>query len=254
MSQSLRALILALTVVCLVGCGPRRPDFSVDDALSQLAEAFETPPEEVSVLDEGKAPKLEGESDAAYRARAEIWVDFKVPAFNRTLQARFMGTDSGWELDGVRSRPRGSRLTPWSEVGEMLGEVRAAASDKAEATMELMRELGNAVEALAVDSENRFPTTDIQGLARLLTRGRYLEKWKHRDDGWGNTFHYYAADAGDAYIIVSRGADNRFDLPVDDYNTRADAYDFDYAGAHSDPALDLIYATGSFVQLYIPGE
>jgi hypothetical protein len=254
LSQPTRVLILILACLTALACGSRRPEFAPEMAVEQLSAAFELPADEVSVLNEEKPPQLEGESDAEYRARAEVWVDFKVPSFRETLQARFVGGDEDWQLDGVRRRPRSNRLVPWSEVGAMLGEVRASASEKTERSMAIMRELGSAVEAQAVDNGNVFATTDIKGLARLLTRGRYLEKWNHAKDGWGNAIHYYSSSEGDAYVLVSRGADNRFDLPVDAYNAKTDAGDFTYEGAHSDPSLDLIYATGSFVQVYVPSE
>ena len=132
------------------------------------------------------------------------------------------------------------------------GDVRAAADEKTTTTMATMRELADAIEAYAVDGGSSFPETDITGLARLMVKGRYFERWQHSDDGWGHAFHYYSS--GDAYILVSRGADNRFDVPVDSYNAKTDAGDFAYEGATNDPAADLIYATGSFVQRYLPGE
>ena len=254
MSHPMRMFILILAALTAGACGPRRPDFSPGDARDQLASAFALSGEDVSILSEGKPKKEKGESDAEYRARAEVWVDFKVPSFRETLQARFVGRGAAWFVDGVRKRPRGNRLVPWNEVGEMLGEVRAAASEKAERSMEVMRELASAVEAHAVDSGNQFATTDIRGLARLLTRGRYIDRWKHSDDGWGNALHYYASETGDAYILVSRAADNRFDLPLEAYRAKTNAGDFTYGGAQSDPSLDLIFATGSFVQRYVPGE
>lgn len=248
MTQRHRTALVLLVALAGAACGERRPEFSVDEAQADIADAFDLETESVSILSEGPALR-----ETLPEADAEWWVDFRVPAFKETLQARFAGRDVEWLLEGVRRRPARDEQAPWGEVGVMLGEVRAAAAERAAETMEIMRALADGIEAYAVDAGSEYPSTDIAGLLGLLERGRYVEGGQH-SDAWGNRFHYYAPVTGESYILVSRGADNRFDVPLDSYQTRTEAGDFTYDGLTSDPGADIIFALGSFVQRYEPGE
>ena len=250
MSQLHPRVLVLLLLLLAAACGPRRPDFSPEMAQEQIAEAFQLTAADVSILSDGHALET-----TIPDVTAEWWVDFRLPSFRETLQARFAGGEDAWSLAGVRRRPRSGDDAPWEDVGVLLGETRAAAAEQASETMEIMRELAGAIEAYAVDAGNVYPETDLSGLARLIGRGgRYLETWRHDTDGWGNQMHYYAAPGGQAYILISRGADNRFDEPLDAYQAKTDNGNFAYEGPTSDPAADLIYAVGSFVQSYQPGE
>lgn len=244
MQQPLRrTLLITAALLLTVGCGEKRKDFDIVAGQAEIGEAFGLTTDDVSVFADTHMPDTD----------AKWLVDFRVPTFRRTLQARFDGTSGKWLLKDVRERPRSGQDAPWRPVGVLLGEVRREAADKTSDTVELMAELSEMIEALAVDSGNAYPRVDLTGLARLL-RGRYTQEWRHDTDAWGNRLHYYASPDGGAYILMSRAADNRFDRATAEYEERASEGDFAFDGATDDPNLDIIIATGTFVQLYEPGE
>jgi hypothetical protein len=193
------------------------------------------------MLDDGKGPESE----------PDTWiVDFRLDGFDPYLQAKFTTRDHDWHLDVVRERPSGPTQTPWTEIGAMLGRFKAEAVERALQTERVIREVGTFVERYAVEHGNRFPTTNLEGIRKLIIGSGYIDeaRWHHGADAWGNSLAYHAAPDGQAYIVISPGADGRWDVPLDTYFANTDQGMEIYGGLSSDPNLDFIWASGSFVQ------
>ena len=99
---------------------------------------------------------------------------------------------------------------------------------------------------------NRYPDTNLAGIRRLVVEGGYIEetRWHHEVDAWNNALAYHAAPDGSAYIILSPGSDGKWDAPLETYFTNTEQGNEIYGGPSNDPSKDLIWATGSFVQVY----
>lgn len=234
------AVLIAPLLVALAGCGERRPDFSVEDARVQLAAAFDRTAGEVAVYDDtrGREP--------------DTWlVDFKLDDHAGMLQARFRGEPSRWALDGVREIIAGGEQ-PWQPLGVVIGRVRQEEAERAESTIERIEQLAALVERYALDHGNSYPAVDAAGLKTLLVGAGYVKRWAYDSDAWNNPIVYHASPDGEAYLILSSGADGAWDQPVSTYFRNTDTGNEAYEGLVADPELDFIWATGSFVQRYEP--
>ena len=69
-------------------------------------------------------------------------------------------------------------------------------------------------------------------------------------DGWGGSFAYHGAPEGTGYIIISPGADGRWDISLETYFFNTDQGIEIYAGETSDPNKDIVWASGGFVQRF----
>jgi Type II secretion system (T2SS), protein G len=103
-----------------------------------------------------------------------------------------------------------------------------------------MRSIATAAEAYAVDNGGVPAANDIDGLAKLVSP-TYI-KVVPRADQWGTPFLYRYYDAK-RYCIISAGADKRFEgsyLRSDPRGNRQ--------RVTVDPAADILFCTGEFVQ------
>ena len=254
-----RTLVAALfAAAVLVGCSTR-PDFDRDRAHGEIATAFGRKPAAVQMLDDGppvrKRPGGDGESgsdDATTpAAESDTWiVDFRLDGFDPYLQAKFVTRDHDWHLDVVRERPSGPTETPWTEIGAMLGRFKAETVERSLQTEKVIRDAATYIERYSVEHGNRFPSTNLDGVRKLVIGSGYVEegRWRHDSDAWGNSLAYHAAPDGAAYILISPGADGRWDVPLDTYFSNTDQGMEIYGGTTTDPNLDVIWASGSFVQ------
>lgn len=241
-----RLTILRLTVFILAlaaaGCH-RRPDFNIDKAHVELAQAFERQTRQVAVYSDGRGELPD-----------EWLVDFRIDGVEQALQARFKGVKSSWQLQDVRIAPSGTEETPWESAAVILGRMRGDAHERGLETMGRMRQLADLIGGYSVRNGNRFPDTDMNNLRDLLIQdGQILEKdWKHDSDGWGQQLLYHAAPDGLSYVLISMGADGQLDQDRATYFANADTGFEAYAGRSANPNADIIIASGGFVQSYEP--
>ena len=186
-------LTMFIMVLAAAGC-ERRPDFNIDKAQMELAQAFERDTRQVAIYSDGKG-----------EVPAEWLVDFRIDGVEQSMQARFTGVKAAWVLQEVRVTPAAGEETPWESAGVILGRMRGQAHDRATETMARMRQLADLIGGYSVRNGNRFPDVDNGSLRDLLiVDGQILEKdWKHDADGWGQQFLYHAAPDGLSYILVS---------------------------------------------------
>lgn len=241
-SPASHGLLLSLVALLLATAGCEvAPQFSVDDARQELATAFERDLGEVAIYE-----------DARGAEPGEWIVDFKLDGFRPFLQGRFLRGERDWALDGVRERSRDAEGGPWTSPGSMLGMIREATIERAELSMDTIAELAEFVERHAVDNNGVYPTVTLAELESLVVRAGYTRTWRHDQDGWGHALVYHASPDGQAYIILSPGADGEWDVPTSEYFENTDQGMEAYDGVVSDPARDIIHATGAFVQRFEP--
>lgn len=118
-------------------------------------------------------------------------------------------------------------------------------------TMSDIRKTATAIEAYAIDHEERYPNTDYAGLKALLTP-TYLASFPE-EDVWGHGYAYAATPDGLSYRIISGGADGNFEWDSRRIVVREDAeeYDVRYRERLED---DLILENGSFLQLPVQAK
>lgn len=239
--SALRLLMLLGLALGAMGCAESRPDFDIDAAHRELAGAFSREPAAVAIL-----------GDSRGSAEAEWLVDFTLDGFDPFLQARFEGSQHAWRLATVRERPRDGQDTPWTEVGVMLGRFRGAVIERAKETEKRMHDIAALVERYSVEHDHRAPNTNLDGVRKLSLESGYLEegKWAFSSDAWGSAIAYHAAADGQSYILVSPGADGRWDIGLDVYFSNTDAGIEIYGGPSNDANADFVWASGSFVQVY----
>jgi hypothetical protein len=241
-SRPWRAALVVAAIVVLAGCHGR-PDFDVERAQVDISSAFAVRALAVQVLGDGRG------SDP------DTWiVDFRLDGYDQFLQAKFQGREHKWQLDSVRERPQGTTETPWGEVGVILGRFRGATIARANQTTKVIRDLATLIERYSVEHSNKFPMTELEGVRKLVVGAGYIQEsqWKNDADAWGNALAYHAAPDGQSYILLSPGADGRWDLPLAQYFKNCDEGMEVYGGNRADPNDDFIWATGSFVQVYKP--
>lgn len=234
------AALLALALG-LTACGPRRPAFDDAKAQDQIASLFERDSSSVALY-----------TSQGGREEAEWLVEFRVDGDSANYQARFSGASGEWKLVNLRERSPGGQYGAWVEPGIVFQRAEQEMGTRAEATMKTMAELARLVERYATENGLSYPAVDIAGLQELVVSGGFVKEWKHSADAWGNGLLYHGSPDGQTYLIVSRGADGQFDRDPAEYFAASDAGNEAYGGISSDPNVDLIYATGAFVQSYVP--
>ena len=237
-------LALALLLV-LGGCGPSRPDFSVDQAHVDVAAAFNRPVSAVAVYGDNRVPNSD----------PPTWmIDFKIDGFAPFLQAKFVAGAGKWDLRAVRERPAGSKETPWMDVGTMLAQSVGATRENAATTQDTIRTLAAWIDRYAVEHGNKYPNGSLSQIHDMVVQAGYATpaQWHHDSDGWGNALYYHAAPDGQSYIVISAGADGSLDIPAETYYSNTDAGFEAYAGRNHEPNRDIVWATGAFVQYYEP--
>ena len=235
-------LTVFMLALAAAGC-EGRPDFNIDQAQMDLAQAFERQTRQLAVY-----------SDARGEAPDEWIVDFRIDGIEQSLQAKFKGGKTSWELAQVRVAPSGSEETAWESVGVLLGRIRGEARERALDTMTRMRQLGDLIGQYAVRNGNRFPNVQMPALKELLLSegGIQAKDWKHDQDAWGQALLYHAAPDGNGYILISTGADGALDQEQSVYFANADEGLEAYGGRSANPDADIIVASGDFVQSFEP--
>jgi hypothetical protein len=237
-----RYILLSVAVLGLLACSDRRPEFNLTQARSDLAEAFDVDDSAISIYSDGRFAEEEA-----------VWmVDFRLDGRRELMQARFNGRSKVWVLQDVRDR--GEPDEAFEPVGLVVGDLLSNSVDSAFDTMDLLEEVAGFVESFATTNNNAYPAVDIRALAQLVVRAELIESWEHAQDGWGGRIYYFATRQGDAYILVSPGADGIWDIPTAEYARRTQDGDQSFDGFSSDLDADIILATGSFVQGFEPDE
>lgn len=111
-------------------------------------------------------------------------------------------------------------------------------------TMGDMRTFATAAESYSIDN-NAYPGGwgSVALLAPLL-EPTYVKRVPVTD-AWGHALWYYASDSRSEYVVVSAGADGRSERDGGWWLTPEAA---GAGGGTQDPAADIVFATGSFVQ------
>lgn len=239
-SRLLRLAALLVLAVLATACGKRRPPFDDDDAQTAIAGAFQRPAADVAIY-----TSLPG------TVETEWLVEFKVDGDGTSYQARFNGETGDWKLKDLRLRDAGGTYGAWVETGVVIRRAVHEMGNKAGDTMKVMKDLAGLIERYATDNSRLYPAVDISGLQELIMNGGYAKEWHYSADAWGNGLLYHAAPDGQSYLIVSPGADGRFDQDPAEYFAASDQGNEAYGGQSGDPERDLIYATGAFVQSYV---
>jgi hypothetical protein len=118
-------------------------------------------------------------------------------------------------------------------------------------TMSDIRTVATALEAYAIDHEEKYPTGDYAALEAVLVPA-YLKKLPTKDM-WNHPYAYTASDDRKHYRVVSAGADTIFEwdsrqiVPAKEGEEPSVRY-------RERPEDDLIYADGSFIQLPIQAK
>lgn len=106
-------------------------------------------------------------------------------------------------------------------------------------TMARMRTLATIVESWKVDHDAYPVAADVGALAHLVEPRYFRAGGTPQADAWGTAFGY-ACD-GKSYRIVSAGADRAFEKDSTNLSSPA-------AGPTDDPARDLVFSDGRFIQ------
>jgi hypothetical protein len=118
-------------------------------------------------------------------------------------------------------------------------------------TMSQIRTVATALEAYAIDHEERYPNGDYASLKALLAP-TYLKTFPEKDI-WGHAYAYVVSPDGSSYRLVSSGSDGNFEW---DSRRVATAKSGDDESDEA-PAIryrerledDVIFENGSFLQL-----
>ena len=167
----------------------------------------------------------------------------------KTLQT-FLGTSAGrkalpvlveldrlvWEAVSEEGQAEITRI-----VDETTGGSRS--HDAAvKRTMSDIRSIYTATEGYAAD-QDRYPNVlDYSGLAQAVSP-RYIRRVP-QTDGWGEPFVYVMSGDGTRYRFISGGADKKID-----FASRTLGIDGGDPILTTDPAADIIFENGAFVQL-----
>ncbi|HYC58879.1 MAG TPA: DUF2059 domain-containing protein [Thermoanaerobaculia bacterium] len=139
------------------------------------------------------------------------------------------------------------------KIDEVMTEVREVQEKKRpwRRTMSDIRTVSTAIEAYAMDNENRYPIGDYASLKEVLAPA-YVAEFPEKDI-WGNAYAYAASPDGAAYRLVSAGADGNFEWDSRRIAAKKDGAEDEEAEIRYRERLedDVVFESGHFLQLPI---
>ena len=214
-----------------------------EESLGEARELFQSFRTEAAKIDFGELM-----NDAFIRIYAKYFSEAEI----RDLIAFYSSPTGRKSIDVLDDLMREGMQVGVERVAPKLDEILARVRREHEKkrpwrqTMEDIRSVATALEAYAIDHDDRYPNVDYAGLEALLAP-TYLREFP-KDDMWGHAYAYASSPDGSRYRLVSAGADAIFEwdsrrvTPLKEGETEPVRY-------RDRLEDDIVFADGSFVQL-----
>jgi hypothetical protein len=137
------------------------------------------------------------------------------------------------------------------KISEVMAQVREDQEKKRpwRRTMAQIRSVSTALEAYALDHEDRYPSGDYASLKELLSP-TYLNTFPEKDV-WGHPYAYVGSPDGSSYRFVSSGADGNFEWDsrrIAAKSTKEESDEGPETRYRERLDEDIIFENGSFLQ------
>ncbi len=137
------------------------------------------------------------------------------------------------------------------KIGEVMAQVREEQEKRRpwRRTMAEIRNVATAIEAYALDHEDRYPNADYASLKGLLSP-TYLTTLPEKDV-WGHAYAYVGSPDGSSYRLVSSGADGNFEWDSRRFAAKPTNEEYEEAPEtryRERLEEDIIFENGNFLQ------